>query len=142
VTEAARFFEVGCDRFRIEDERRALWELDGYEVIRMAEALSPQVYLRIASARALHPSICPAVWSLGIDPSRVVRPARPHGLSGPARGRVPLLVAADPRSEHAEIGAQQGEIGSVARGRAAELVVEAQVRGGVERGHAQALLER
>src|SRR5262249_31209218 len=54
---------------------------------------------------------------------------------------VPLLVAGDPGGEDGEGGVEQGEVGAVARGSAAELVVEAEVGGGVERDHAQALLD-
>jgi hypothetical protein len=42
----------------------------------------------------------------------------------------------------AAVGAEQGEVGTIAGGDPTELVVEAEVGGGVQRRHAQRVLER
>jgi len=64
------------ERLRVEDEHRALRELDDDEAIAIAEALLTSSVLAHCDL-GLAPRPVDLVRSLGIDPSRVVRTARP-----------------------------------------------------------------
>jgi hypothetical protein len=64
------------ERLRVEDEHRRLRELDDASAIAMAEALLTSSVL-VHVDRRRDPRPLDLVRSLGIDPSRVVRAARP-----------------------------------------------------------------
>jgi hypothetical protein len=64
------------ERLRVEDEHRALRELDDDDAIAMAEALLTSTVLAHGD-RGRDPRPLDLVRSLGIDPRRVVRTARP-----------------------------------------------------------------
>lgn len=64
------------ERLRVEDEHRALRELDDDDAIAMAEALLTSTVLAHCD-RGRDPRPLDLVRSLGIDPRRVVRAARP-----------------------------------------------------------------
>jgi hypothetical protein len=67
------------DRLRVEDEHRALRDLDDDDAIEIAEALLTSSVLAHCE-RGRDPRPLDLVRSLGIDPSRVVRANRSSAL--------------------------------------------------------------
>jgi hypothetical protein len=63
-------------RLRVEDEHRALQELDDDDAIAMAEALLTSTIL-VHGDRGRDPRPLDLLRSLGIDPRRVIRAVRP-----------------------------------------------------------------
>jgi hypothetical protein len=66
------------ERLRVEDEQRALQDLDIESSIAMAEALLSSSVLAHVDRRH-DPRPLDLARSLGIDPRRIVRPTKPSG---------------------------------------------------------------